>query len=130
MDLDPLPRRKKRGDRIPQGIDVSMLVDESLPPSSIAAHVKLVGCVIVNTTCDGGCEEMAEAFLAGGAKAYIGTDPNPNATEHPLFISHFFHSIIRRKMTPLEAWRKAAEYDHRSCLYQFFDKDGRQRINF
>lgn len=112
-----------------EGIDVSMLIDGSLPSSSIAAHVKLSGCVIVNITCDGGSEEMADAFLSGGAKAYIGTDPNPNTAEHPLFIGHFFHSIIRRNRTPLEAWRKAAEYDQRSSFYLFFDKDGRHSIN-
>ena len=108
-----------------EGIDVSMLIDGSLPPSSIAKHVKLRGCVIVNITCDGGSQEMADAFLSGGAEAYIGTDPNPNTVEHPIFLGHFFHSIIRRDKTPFEAWEKAAAYDNRSCYYHFFDKDGK-----
>ena len=111
------------------GIDTSMLIDGSLPPDAIAAGVQLSGCVIVNITCDGGSQEMADAFLAGGAEAYIGTDPNPSAAEHPLFISHFFHSIIRRQMTPLEAWTKAASYDQRSCLYLYFDQNGKRSIN-
>ena len=112
-----------------EGIDVSMLVDGSLPAEAIADRVRLPGCVIVNITCDGGEDEMAKAFLSGGAAAYVGTDPNPNTTEHPIFLGHFFHSIIRRKQTSFEAWKKAAEYDKRSHCYHYFDNKGRHTIN-
>lgn len=108
-----------------EGIDISMLTAGCLPPRAISEHVKLAGCVIVNIACDGGSEEMADAFLSGGARAYIGTNPNPNAAEHPIFVGHFFHSIIRRNKTPFEAWEMAAAYDHRSCYYHFFDKEGK-----
>ena len=113
------------GDDYMEGIDVSSLLGGSLPPSSISERVRLPGSVIVNITCDGGSQEMADAFLSGGAKAYIGTDPNPMTVEHPIFLGHFFHSIIRRNRTPFEAWEKAAAYDNRSCFYHFFDKDGK-----
>ena len=113
------------GEDYMEGIDVSMLTAGSLAPGGIAERVRLPGCVIVNIACDGGTQDMANAFLSGGAQAYIGTDPNPNAAEHPIFLGHFFHSIIRRHKTPFEAWRKAAGYDYRSCLYHFFDKDGK-----
>ena len=79
----------------------------------------------MNIACDCGSQEMADAFLSGGAEAYIGTDPNPMAVEHPIFLGHFFHSIIRRNRTSFEAWEKAAAYDNRSCYYHFFDKNGK-----
>lgn len=110
-------------------IDTSSLVGEDMPASSISNHVKLPGTVIINTTCDCGSDEMAQAFLSGGARAYIGTDPNPLAIEHPLFIAHFFHSIIRKKMEPFEAWQSAAAYDNQSRLYMYFDADGRNRLD-
>lgn len=117
------------GDDYMDGIDVSMLVSGCLPPSGISERIQLPGCVIVNITCEGGSQEMADAFLSGGAQAYIATDPNPNAAEHPIFLGSFFHSIIRRKKTPFEAWQKAAAYDNRSCRYHFFDHTGKHSYN-
>ncbi len=111
-----------------ESIETSRLVDGDMPADCIAEDVKLSGAVIVNLTCDGGSMDMARAFLAGGAKSYIGTDPNPLAIEHPLFIAHFFHSIIRKKMTPFDAWQGAAAYDDQSRRYLYFDRDGRKRL--
>ena len=68
------------------GIDISSLISGDMPPASIAQHVRLPGSVIVNITCDGGTQEMADAFLSGGAVAYVGTDPKPTAVEHPIFL--------------------------------------------
>ena len=110
-------------------VDTSSLEGEDLPAASVAKHVKLPNTVILNITCDCGSEEMARAFLSGGARAYIGTDPNPLAIEHPLFVAHFFHSIIRKKMEPFEAWQSAAAYDSQSRLYMYYDADGRNRLD-
>jgi len=110
-------------------VDTSSLKGEDMPASSIAEHVKLPNTVILNLTCDCGSDEMARAFLSGGARAYIGTDPNPLAIEHPLFVAHFFHSIIRRRKEPFDAWQRAAAYDGQSRLYMYFDADGRNRLD-
>ena len=110
-------------------IDTSSLIGEDMPASSIAKHVRLPGTVILNITCEGGSPEMAKAFLAGGAQGYIGTDPNPLAIEHPLFMAHFFHSISRKKLSPCQAWQKAASYDDQSRRYMYFDKEGRRRLD-
>lgn len=111
------------------GIDTSSLIEEDMPATSIAQHVKLPGTMIINTTCDGGSNDMAQAFLSGGALAYIGCTSNPLSIEHPLFVAHFFHSISRKKLSPYEAWEKAAAYDDQSRRYLYFDQKGRKYLN-
>ncbi len=109
-------------------IDVSMLVEGSMPPSYIAQQVKLPGTVVINLGCGGGQQSMAQAFLAGGARGYIGTDPNPPTSNHALFVAHFFLSIIRRKRSVEASWRVAAGYDEHSRSYLYYDANGRQRV--
>ena len=109
-------------------IDTSMLVEGIMPFDYIAKHIKLPRTFIVNLACYGGTPETAKAFMSGGIVGYIGTDPNPNAVEHPLFISHFFHSLIRRKMSPIDAWKKAAAYDNRSRRYIMYDAEGKHQV--
>ncbi|MDA0745824.1 MAG: hypothetical protein O2954_04850 [bacterium] len=111
-----------------ESIDTSMLVEQSMPAKCIAQHINLPGTFVINLCCESGQQNMAEAFLAGGTSGYIGTDPNPPAVNHPLFIAHFFHSVIRRKKTPIETWRAAAEYDSRSKQYLLFNSEGRHQV--
>ena len=111
-----------------KGIDTSTLIGEDMPPSVIAGRVRVPGTFIVNICCGCGTQEMADAFLSGGASAYIGTDPDPMAFDHTVFISQLFHSIIRSKMTPFEAWQKAAVYDKATTRYHFFDAKGKHSL--
>ena len=110
-----------------EGIDASMLVKESMPADCVVNHVKLPGCFVINLGCGCGDEKMARAFLSGGVNGYVGTDPNPNASNHSLFLAHFFHSIIDHKKTAVEAWEAAAAYDSESRLYLLYDKDGKHQ---
>ncbi len=115
------------GEYIPR-IDVSMLVEGSMPSSYIAQQVRLPGTFVINVSCYGGQPSMSQAFLSGGARGYIGTDPNPPTSNHALFIASFFLSVIRRKRSAQEAWKLAAGYDEHSRSYLYYDEHGMQRV--
>jgi hypothetical protein len=106
-------------------IDTSMLVEGRMPPECIATHINLPGRVVFNDACGAGEEPMAEAFMAGGLKAYIGSvEPIPDGTAGIMFIAHFFYKLWRGKCSEREAWEQAASYDKDSRLYVFWDQDG------
>jgi hypothetical protein len=111
------------------GIDVSMLKEESMPPESIKKHISLPGCVVLNLACSAGEPPMAEAFMHGGLKAYIGTvEPDPQATAHALFVMHFFYSLFAKGRSVREAWEHAAAYDEESRLFVLYDEEGCHRV--
>ncbi len=106
-------------------IDTSMLVEGSMPPECIARHINLPGSVVFNDACMAGEPPMAEAFMAGGLKGYIGSrEPVPHGTAGIMFIAHFFYKLWREKCSEREAWEQAASYDKDSRLYVYWDKDG------
>jgi hypothetical protein len=117
------------GEYIPQ-IDTSMLVAGNMPPSCIAKHVHLPGCVVINEACGAGEEEMATAFMRGGLKAYIGAIwPSPDGTAWPLFVTHFFYKLFREGCSIRDAWREAASYDADSKKYVLYDGERRHKVD-
>lgn len=106
-------------------IDTSMLVKGSMPPECIAKHVNLPGRVVFNDACMAGEPPMAQAFMAGGLKAYIGSrEPDPNGSAGIVFITHFLYKLWRAKCSGRDAWEQAAAYDKDSGLYVYWDADG------
>jgi len=106
-------------------IDTSMLVEGSMPPECVAKHIDLPGRVVFNDACRAGEPPMAQAFMAGGLKGYIGSrEPTPHGTAGIMFIAHFFYKLWREKCSEREAWEQAASYDKDSRLYVYWDADG------
>jgi len=107
-------------------VDTSMLRNESMPPEAIRQHVNLPGCTVFSYSCYGGTKEMAEAFLAGGAAAYIGCRCGPNVTAMSLFLFHFLHGVTSKKLSDRDAWHRAvAATDHEDINeFSFFHSDG------
>jgi RimJ/RimL family protein N-acetyltransferase len=112
-------------------IDTSMLVEGSMPPRCIAEHADLPRRVVFNDACGAGEVPMAQAFMAGGLKAYIGSvEPTPDGTAGIMFIAHFFYKLWRTKCSERDAWEQAASYDKDSRLYAFWDEDGGHQIGY
>ncbi len=110
-------------------IDTGMLVDGCMPPECIAEHIDLPGCVVLNDACGAGEVSMAEAFMRGGLKGYVGSvEPIPDGTAGVMFIAHFFYKLWRTGCTEREAWERAASYDADSALYVYWDAEGCHRI--
>ncbi|MBB6100024.1 hypothetical protein HNR42_003489 [Deinobacterium chartae] len=106
-------------------IDVSALEGIHLPPRSIAARVRLPGCVILSTACMSGTGEMAAAMLAGGARAYIAPEDYPAGADVGLFVLSFFHALLERGMSVEQAWKRAVRTDPEFGMFGFFTPQGR-----
>lgn len=115
------------GDYI-SSIDTSMLVNGSLPPAAIERHVNLPGCTVYTHACFSGTPAMAQAFLSGGLKAYLGCRTQPDATAANLFIHNFIYNLKYRNLSERDAWERAvAATDHEEInQISFFHNDGRE----
>ena len=109
-------------------IDTSMLIGGNMPPECIGEHVRLPGCTVINTCCSGGARPLAEAFMAGGLKAYIGAVEDVEGDAVRLFVTHFFYQLPRAGHSIRRAWRHAASYDKGSRLFALYDRGGCHRV--
>ena len=110
------------GEYIPE-IDTSMLRNECLPAAAIQETVSLPGCTIISATCYGGQPSMAEAFLAGGVKAYIGSPEAPDGMAMNVFLVNFFYAVMEKGLSDEDAWRQAAAATDHADVWQlrYFD---------
>ena len=86
---------------------------EVLSRREIAHFVNLSGRAVLCLGAGLGNPRMAEAFIAGGASAYIGTtDTDERRSASWLFFaSRLFHEIARNGATVREAWELASAHD-------------------
>ncbi|MDP6125453.1 MAG: hypothetical protein QGH20_06840 [Candidatus Latescibacteria bacterium] len=105
-------------------IDTIMLDGGNLPPDVIAARINLPDRIVVNTGCGCGQEPMAEAFLKGGLKAYIGAVDALEGSSAIMFAISFFYTLFTSGCSPKDAWRKAASFDEETALFAYYDSMG------
>jgi Peptidase family C25 len=75
-------------------IDISALTKGSLPATALSGRISLSETIVISTACDTGSLQMAEAFLKGGAAAYIAPNGYPGGSEAALFVHMLFHQIM------------------------------------
>ncbi len=109
-------------------IDTSMLMDGNRPPERLREHVCLPGCTVINTCCRGGARPLANAFMSGGLKAYIGAVEDVAGDAVPLLVTHFFYQLPRVGHSVRRAWKHAASYDRESRLFALYDGGGCHRV--
>lgn len=85
-----------------------MLKGECLPAAVVGQHAQLRGCTIIADTCYGGTDEMAEAVLSRGARAYIGCTQEIGSALN-VFMVNFFYRVIDKKMSDEDACKEAIE---------------------
>ncbi|WP_448950659.1 hypothetical protein [Labrys neptuniae] len=106
-------------------IDTTCLVEGSLPPGRLAGHVNLPGRCVISTACLTGGEAFAEAFLAGGARAYLAPADYPDGADVPLFLHHFCHGLLQRGQTLRAAFEQAnALFQSGSSRFALFERSG------
>ncbi len=112
-----------------EGIDVSSLQDEVMPPEVIGSHVQLPQTVVISTACSAGVPEAGRAFLNGGVRAYIAADDDVTGEATALFLMHFFYKLtLEEPYTLEEAWEHAASYDEESRLFCLYMQDSVYKI--
>ncbi len=99
-------------------IDTSMLCNEALPAAAIQEKVTLPGCTVISATCYGGQSAMAEAFLAGGVKAYIGSQEAPDDMAMNVFLINFFFAVMEKGLSDEDTWRQAVEATDHADIWQ------------
>jgi hypothetical protein len=113
-------------------IDTSMLSDEHLPPEAIAPVIDLPGCTVISSACATGTEAMANAFInTARLKTYIACSDYPNGSAMLVWLTHFFFSVITKKLTVRDAFERARMVtEHPSTeqmrLFQPADRDTRE----
>ncbi len=81
-------------------------------PADFAAFLALSGSVVVNLACMGGTPEMAEAFLACGAGAYIGASEYPDAAASTMYAVDFLYAYLLQHTGDVDsAHRSASGHD-------------------
>jgi hypothetical protein len=98
-------------------VDVSCLVNGSLPARALASRVDLPGRVVLSTACATGSQEFGRAFIEGGVRAYIAPSSYPDGADAALFLHHFFHHVLCRGAAPEAAYLHARSYDRESAKF-------------
>src|SRR5262249_8293646 len=89
----------------------SPLEEGSMPPATIDGRVNLPGRIVISTACGTGSKAFGEAFLKGGAAAYIAPDGYPDGADAALFVHILFHQMLKKGASPDAAFRHAQGYD-------------------
>ena len=71
------------------------LVNGSLMPECFASHVALRGCTVLCTACDAASATLAQAFLQGGARAYLAPAGEPDGNDMLLAAHVVLHGLLR-----------------------------------
>ena len=79
-----------------------------LEPADFAEFLKLEGSVVLNAACLGGTPAMAQAFLSGGASAYVGADGYPDTAASTKYVLDFLYSYLLQYVGDVESAHRAA----------------------
>jgi len=82
-----------------------------IDPAGFKEFLSLTGSIVLNHACMGGTTEMAEAFLSGGASAYIGAQGYPDTAASTKYVIDFLYAYIIQGQGDVEKAHKAAWSD-------------------
>ncbi len=71
------------------------LTNGYLAAERFAGHVTLPGCTVLCTACDSATAGLAEAFVKGGAVAYLAPAGEPDGHDMLLAAHHVLHALQR-----------------------------------
>ena len=97
------------------------LKDGQLAPEWIAKANQLPATIVLALFCGSGEREMAQAFLKGSIKSYIGSVyPYGDVHAVPLFVASFFHGVLWGK-SPRDAWLEATRTNVENENFVFYE---------
>lgn len=65
----------------------------ALGPAEVRAHLRFPGSVVISNGCETGTAELADAFLAAGARAYLAPADAPDGHDAFLAVLLLFHAL-------------------------------------
>ena len=63
-------------------------------PADFARFLALDGSIVINHACSNGTPAMAEAFLSGGASAYVGAEGDPDTAASTKYVLDFLYGYL------------------------------------
>jgi hypothetical protein len=70
--------------------------NEVIRPEDFAQFLHLNGNAVINLSCMGGMQQLAEVFLANGAQYYIGPVDYPNGSAALMYVLDFLYNYIHK----------------------------------
>lgn len=108
-------------------VDATVLVDGSLPASSMRNRINLPGKVVLSTACQTGSNDFARIFLDGGVRAYIAPSNYPDGAAVPLFLHSLFYELLHRNRRLNEAMQQAENFNTSELSLLLFGEAGEHR---
>ena len=90
-------------------------------PDTVRKYAKLPPLLVFCSACGLGYPEMANAFLDGGARAYIGAADYPHGHAALFIVLRFYYELMSRKCSEREAFERARSQDKDTAMYQWFE---------
>jgi hypothetical protein len=81
-----------------------------LRPEDFAHFLRLTGNTIINTSCLGGMQQLADVFLQQGAAYYIGPTAYPEGSASLMYVLDFLYTYPLNGQHVEEAHGKASNY--------------------
>jgi hypothetical protein len=85
--------------------------NEVIRPEDFSRFLHLNGNTVINLSCMGGMQQLAEGFLAHGARYYIGPTDYPNGSASLMYILDFLYNHVHHNRDVEEVHRIASNHD-------------------
>lgn len=96
--------------------------EASITPTDVAECAAVGGKSVVVLGCNTGNESFADAFLHGGADAYIAPAGYPEGDAALLFGIHLFYAIQQHGKSVREAQASACAFDDESAMFKLWSR--------
>lgn len=90
-------------------------------PDEIRRYAKLDGKIVIGNGCSLGDPKLAEAFLQGGCRVYIGPDDYPDGNDALMFVLRFFYETIQHGKSVKEAYQLARSMGDGLTMYRLYE---------
>ncbi|UHA72732.1 delta-aminolevulinic acid dehydratase [Paenibacillus sp. 481] len=91
-------------------------------PDEIARFTKLAGHIVIGNGCSLGDPALAQAFLGGGCRIYIGPDDYPFGNTALMFALRLCYEMIQNKKSIQEAFAITRAMDPEMDMYRLYEQ--------
>ena len=89
-------------------------------PEDFAEFLRLSGNAVLNASCMGGMQSLAEVFLEMGANYYIGPIDYPDSSASLMYVLDFLYNYIQNGQNVEEAHQVASRYPDDRRLFRLY----------
>ena len=98
--------------------------NDVLRPEDFAHFLQLAGNTIINTSCLGGMQHLADVFLQQGAAYYIGPTEYPEGSASLMYVLDFLYTYLLHGQRVEEAHGKASNHSDDRKQFKLYQAKG------